>query len=101
VCSDIIELMRHTIQKRLIQSHYREKFGESYSHILWDVFQSAIKKSNITPAILKMVHNICPTQLHMVKLKKTIHSLCPCCNKAPEDIHHILIFQHRETLSRS
>ena len=37
----------------------------------------------------------------MVKLKKTMYSLCPCCNQAPEDIHHILICQDRETLSRS
>ena len=42
-----------------------EKFGESYSHKLWDVFQSAIKKSNITPSILKMVHNfLCHATTH-------------------------------------
>jgi hypothetical protein len=59
-----------------------------------------IKKSHFTPSLLKMVHNISFTQAYKVILKRTTHSHCPCCTQSPEDIHHVLICEKRESLSR-
>ena len=41
-------------------------------------------------ALLKMIHGVTPTQKHMKEVQLTMHAACPCCNRADEDIHHIL-----------
>ena len=49
-----------------------------------------------------MLHDICPTQAHMEKIRLTAHALCPCCQKEPEDSHHVLRCDERrhETVIR-
>jgi hypothetical protein len=100
ITGNIIKELRQSIQQQIIQEHYQHIFGEAYPHIVWEVLQLTIKKSHFTPSLLKMVHNICPTQAYKVKLKLTPHSHCPCCTQSPEDIHHVLTCPKRESLSR-
>jgi len=82
----------------IIQEHYSNLFGETYSHIKRDVFQVSIKKVPNT-TVLNMIESKCPQQARMAKL--TIHSQCPYCNQALEDCCYIITYEKTEYLLRS
>ena len=90
-----VSFMRKVIQQELIESYFKKKLGEVYEKIQWEVYKKAIKLKRVKGALLKMIHGVCPTQAHMVKIRLTAHAICPCCQKDQEDTHHILICDER------
>ena len=49
-----------------------------------------------------MLHGVCPTQVHIAKIRLTAHAVYPCCQQELEDSHHVLICdeQHQDTYTK-
>jgi hypothetical protein len=72
-----------------LQVHYKNKFKENYDNILWDSFTFACQNYNPKKGVLKMIHNIAPTQITLHRRHLIHDMLCPICQEADETIMHI------------
>jgi hypothetical protein len=70
--------------------HYKEKFKEKYDSILWESFIFACQNGNPKRGILKMIHNIAPTQITLYRRHLSHDALCPICRNKEETTTHIL-----------
>jgi hypothetical protein len=100
ICTNIINLICHIIQKRIIQQRYQDKFGEAHSHIIWKVFQAAIQKRCFTTTILNGSQYLSHPSLHC-DAKKPFTPSAHVCNQAPEDIQHVPTCQQIGIMSKS
>jgi hypothetical protein len=73
-----------------LQVHYKNKFKENYDNILWDSFTFACQNYNPKKGVLKMIHNIAPTQITLHRRHLSHDMLCPICQEADETIMHII-----------
>jgi hypothetical protein len=62
-----------------MEEYYKQKLGEVYNKVQWEVFQKALKQKKAKGALLKMLHSICPTKKHLTMIRLTTHPECPCC----------------------
>jgi hypothetical protein len=70
--------------------HCKNKFKEKYDNILWESFTFACQNGNPKKGILKMIHNIAPTQITLHRKHFSHDALCPICREQEEIISHIL-----------
>jgi hypothetical protein len=86
----IIKSLRQEIGSTRLRLHYKNKFKENYDNILWDSFTFTCQNYNPKKGVLKMIHNIAPTQITLHKRHLSHDTLCPVCQEAEETIMHII-----------
>jgi hypothetical protein len=63
----IIQTLSQEISSTRKRLHYKNKFKEKYDNILWESFTFACQNGNPKKGILKMIHNIAPTQCYVAQ----------------------------------
>jgi hypothetical protein len=97
ITSKPIATMRYKIAKTRLKNYMKEKLKGHEEKVEWKVFEASIEKFKRLPtSLIKLIHNVTPTQAHMFKLKLTNCNKCPCCKEETETIHHIIICKERE-----
>jgi hypothetical protein len=86
----IIKSLRQEIGSTRLRSHYKNKIKKNYDNILWDSFIFACQNHNPKKGVLKMIHNIAPTQITLHRRHLNHDTLCPICQEAEETIMHII-----------
>jgi hypothetical protein len=72
----LMRLMRRIIQTETIEAYYRNDLGDQYWIVQGDIFKEVFQKKKDKFALLKMLHNVNPTQSHIAKIRVTTHSEC-------------------------
>jgi hypothetical protein len=89
ISGKIIKTQWQEIRNTIMHLYHKHKFNKKYGNILWKSFIFACKNANPKKGILKMVHNIAPTQLTLYKPQMSHDTLCPICRENKESIIHI------------
>ena len=87
------------MQVNIREKDYRNKLGNFYDHIQWNILKKALKKKRAKGALLKMLHGVSPTQQYLTKIRLTSHPECPCCHHPEEDVFHILSCKERDQMA--
>jgi zinc-binding in reverse transcriptase len=82
--------IQNVIQTELMEGYYKQKLGEVYNKVQWEVFQKALKQKKAKGALLKMFHGKCSTKKNLTMIRITTYPECPCCKQDIEDQHHLL-----------
>jgi hypothetical protein len=85
----IIKSLWQKIGSTRLCLHYKNKFKENYDNILWDSFIFACQNHYPKKGVLKMIHNIAPTQITLHRRHLSHDTLCPICQESEETIMHI------------
>jgi hypothetical protein len=75
----IINSLQQEIGSTRLRLHYKNKLKENYENILWDSFNFACQNYNPKKGVLKMIHNIAPTQTTLHRRHLSHDMLCPIC----------------------
>jgi hypothetical protein len=87
------ETINGKIIKPLWQENGRTRLRVNYKNKfkgLWDSFTFACQNYNPKKGVLKMIHNIAPTQITLHRRHLSHDKLCPTCQEAEETIMHII-----------
>jgi hypothetical protein len=74
-----------------LKQFYEQKSQQDYQTIMWDPFFKAIKSKKPGWVMIKMIHNLKPTQQFMQKRGLSPDSMSFFCNKDYKTIPHILV----------
>ena len=92
------QMIRHDTGARALMSSMKEKYGwtdQVADDIDWDTHQALIRRhSKRSVQVVKLVHDIVPTNARRKKYGQVQHSDCPLCRLHPETTHHIMRCQH-------
>jgi hypothetical protein len=80
--------LRQKIGSTQFRLHYRNKFKEKYGNILWESFTFACQNGNHKKGVLKMIHNIAPTQITLYKRHLSHDTVCTICRESEETLIH-------------
>ena len=53
------------IHAEIMETYYKRKLGDFYEKIESSIFKKALKKNRPKRALLKMLHEVTPTQKHL------------------------------------
>jgi hypothetical protein len=86
----IIKTLWQEISCARMHLYYKHKFKGKYDNILWESFIFACQNGNPKKGILKMIHNIAPSQVMLYRRHLSHDALCPFCCEIEETTIHIL-----------
>jgi hypothetical protein len=84
----IIKTFWQEISSTRMSLYYKHKFKEKYDNILWEPFIFAWQNGNTKKGILKMIHNIAPTQITLYRRHLSYDALCPIFCENEETTMH-------------
>jgi hypothetical protein len=73
ITGSFVKEMRKILSQSRLKHFYKQKWQKGYRIILWDPFIKAIKRRKPGRVILKMIHNLTPTQQFTQKLGRYVN----------------------------
>ena len=92
------QTIRHDNGTRALKRRMREKYDwtdQVAGDIDWDTHRALIRRySKRSVQVVKLVHDIVPTNVRRKQYGQIQHSDCPLCRLHPETTHHIMRCKH-------
>ena len=92
------QTIRYNNGARALMKRMREKYDwtdQVADDIDWETHQALIRRHpKRSVQVVKLVHDIIPTNVRRKKYGQVRHSECPLCHLHPETTHHIMRCQH-------
>jgi ribonuclease HI len=96
ITGSFVKEMRKILSQGRLKQFYKRKWQKDFQTIMWDPFFNAIKSKKPGRVIIKMIHNLTPTQQVMQKRDLSPDAMCFFCNKDNKTIPHILVCPYRK-----
>jgi hypothetical protein len=96
ITGSFVKEMRKILSQGRLKQFYKRKWQKDFQTIIWDPFFNAIKSKKPGRVIIKMIHNLTPTQQFMQKRGLSLDAMCFFCNKDDKTIPHILVCPYRK-----
>jgi ribonuclease HI len=91
ITGSFVKEMRNILSQDRLKQFYERKWQQDHKTIMWDLLFKAIKSKKQGRVIIKMIHNLTPTQQFIQKRGLSPDAMCFFCSKDDETIPHILI----------
>jgi hypothetical protein len=96
ITGSFVKEIRKILSQDCLKQFYEKKWQKDHKTIMWDLLFKAIKSKKPGRVIIKMIHNLTPTQQFMQKCGLSPDAMCFFCNKYNETIPHILVCPYRK-----
>jgi hypothetical protein len=96
ITGSFVKEMRKILSQDRLKQFYEKKWQKDHKTIMWDLLFKAIKSKKPVRVIIKMIHNLTPTQQFMRKRGLSPDAMCFFCNKDDKTIPHILVCPYRK-----
>jgi ribonuclease HI len=96
IAESFVKEMRKILSQDRLKQFYEKKWQKDHKTIMWDLLFKAIKSKKLGRVIIKMIHNLTPTQKFMEKRGLSPDAMCFFCNKDNKTIPHILVCPYQK-----